>query len=102
MSVRRNDIMKFAVTKRLPTIGDTPGWLRAKPQSLLVYQAPLDTLLKQVGPFIERILWEGVRPGDLPIQLPATYKLNVNLKTAAAIGLAVPQSVLVQADEVIE
>ncbi|MEJ2176040.1 MAG: ABC transporter substrate binding protein, partial [bacterium] len=46
MSVRRNDIMKFTVAKRLPTIGDTGGWLRAKPQSLLVYQAPLDALLK--------------------------------------------------------
>jgi len=102
MSVRRNDITKFAIAKRLLTIGDADGWTRANPASLLVYWAPLGALLKQVGPFVDRILWEGVRPGDLPLQLPTTYKFRVNLKTAAAIGLTVPRSVLLQADEVIE
>jgi len=102
MGTRRNDIMQFAVKKGLPTIGDGIMWRGAEPQSLLVYWARLQSLMKQVGPFVERILWAGVRPGDLPIQLPTTYKFRVNLKTAAAIGLAVPQSVLIQADEVIE
>jgi len=102
MVARKNDIMKFAIAKRLLTIGEGPSWISAKPPSPLVYQAPLDALLKQVGPFVERILWEGVKPGDLPLQLPTTYKFRVNLKTAAAIGLTVPRSVLLQADEVIE
>lgn len=102
MGPRRNDIMQFAVKKGLPTIGDGTMWRGAEPQSLLIYWAPLQSLMKQVGPFVERILWEGVRPGDLPIQLPTTYKFRVNLKTAAAIDLTVPQSVLIQADEVIE
>jgi len=102
MGARRNDIMQFAVKKGLPTIGDGTMWRGAEPQSLLIYWAPLQSLMKQVGPFVERILWEGVRPGDLPIQLPTTYKFRVNLKTATAIGLTVPHSVLLQADEVIE
>jgi putative ABC transport system substrate-binding protein len=51
---------------------------------------------------VERILWEGANPGDLPIQLPSTYRFKVNLKTAEAIGVTVPQSLLIQADQVIQ
>lgn len=101
MIARRNDVMKFAVAKRLATIGEGPGWRFAKPQSLLIYWAPLHSLMKEVGTYVERILWEHARPGDLPIALPTTYRFRVNLKVAAAIGLTVPESVLLQADEVI-
>ncbi len=102
LRARGNDIMQFAVKKRLPTIGDGTLWLEAEPRSLLNYWAPLQLLMHQVGPYVERILWEEVKPGDLPIQLPVTYKFRVNLKTAEAIGLTVPHAVLIQADEVIQ
>jgi putative ABC transport system substrate-binding protein len=59
-------------------------------------------LMRQVGYFVERILWEGAKPGDLPFQLPITYRFKVNQKTAEAIGVTVPQSLLIQADQVVQ
>jgi ABC-type uncharacterized transport system substrate-binding protein len=98
---RRKEVMEFAVANRLLTIGDSAAWYGANPEPLLIYYASSSDLMQQVGPFVERILWQGARPGDLPIQLPATYRFKVNLKTAEEIGLAIPQQLLIQADEVI-
>lgn len=99
---RRHDIAQFAIEKRLPAIADTPSWYGLEPKPLLAYYAPGDLLMRQAASYVERILWKGAKPGDLPIQLPARFKLLVNLKTAKAIGCSVPPALLLRADEVEE
>jgi len=98
---RRQEIMRFAVEKRLPTISDV-RWTNIEPLPLLSYGFIPSALMREAAAYVERILWEGVKPGDLPIQLPARVELIVNLKTAKAIGVTVPPSILQRADQVIE
>ena len=56
---------------------------------------------RRAASYVDRIL-RGEKPGDLPVQLPTKYEMAVNLKTATALGLAVPPSIMLRADEVIE
>jgi putative ABC transport system substrate-binding protein len=68
---------------------------------LAAYGVELNDLLRQAAGYVDRILM-GEKPAELPVQAPTKYELVVNLKTAKALGLAIPQSVLTRADEVIE
>jgi putative ABC transport system substrate-binding protein len=71
----------------------------AREGGLLYYGPPLD--VRPAANYVDRIL-RGAKPGDLPVQFPTKYELAVNLKTAKALGLTVPQSILLRADEIIE
>jgi len=102
MVPRRTEIMQFALERRLPTIVDARWRDMGDLQPLLVYWPPFDGLIRQAAPYVNKILWNGVKPGDLPIQLPSRFNFAVNLKTAKAIGITIPKSILLRADEVIE
>jgi putative ABC transport system substrate-binding protein len=68
---------------------------------LLSYGSDSVDLWRRTATYVDRIL-HGAKPGDLPVQFPVKYEMAVNLKAAKALGLAVPQSILLRADEVIE
>jgi putative ABC transport system substrate-binding protein len=99
--VAREHIAAFALSNRLPTAA-APLWL-VEAGGLLSYNAAgggfaaIPTSLE----YVDRI-FRGARPADLPVEQPSKYELVLNLKTAKALGLLVPQRVLLQADRVIE
>jgi putative ABC transport system substrate-binding protein len=73
----------------------------ARSGALMAYGSVLNAEWRRVGVLVGRIL-KGAKPGDIPIEQPATFELVINLRTATALGLAMPKSVLLQADQVIE
>ena len=68
---------------------------------LITYAIDFADLFRKAAGYVDRVL-KGEKPADLPIQRPTRYQLLINLKTATALGLTVPQTLLVSADEVIE
>ena len=68
---------------------------------MLSYGVDIFDQLRQAATYADRFL-RGAKPGDLPVQFPTKYEMAVNLKTARTLGLTVPQSFLLRADEVIE
>jgi putative ABC transport system substrate-binding protein len=99
-SVTHRDVIVAAASRHgLPQIGQ-PDLTRAG--GLMSYYLHIgDEYYAQAAPYIDRIL-KGASPADLPVQQPTKYSLIINLKTAKALGLTVPQSILQRADEVIE
>ena len=96
---RRQQIAAAALRHKLPTIGTGPETGRA---GLLMSYGPDQTeMYRQAGVYIGRIL-KGEKAGDLPVVQPTKFTLVVNLKTAKALGLTIPESFLLRADEVIE
>jgi len=79
---------------------------RTRPESardggLLSYGADVVDILRRAASYVDRIL-RGDKPGDLPVQLPTKFEMVVDRKTAKALGLTVPPSIMLRADEVIE
>jgi putative ABC transport system substrate-binding protein len=89
----------LAATRRLPTISMFRQ--NAVAGCLMSYGPSLTDRYRRIGSFAARIL-KGAKPADLPIERPMTFELVINLKTAKAVGLTIPQSLLARADEVIE
>jgi putative ABC transport system substrate-binding protein len=73
----------------------------ARDGGLLSYGPDPVDIYRRAAPYVDRIL-RGEKPGDLPVQLPVKYEMAVNRKTATALGLAIPPSIMLRADEVIE
>jgi putative ABC transport system substrate-binding protein len=92
-------IVDLAITHGLPTITGPCEFVHAG--GLLCYGADLPATFRASAVFVDKIL-KGAKAGDLPVQQPTTFKLSLNLKTAKALGLTIPPSVLVLADEVIQ
>ena len=92
-------ITAFAKQRRLPAVYPYPEYARAG--GLLTYATSYYDLFRRAATYLDRII-KGAKPGDLPIEQPAKFELIVNLGTARALGITVPQSLLVRADSVIE
>jgi ABC-type uncharacterized transport system substrate-binding protein len=89
----------LAARYRLPAVYSYPTYARTG--GLISYGPDTVTLFHEVARYVDKIL-RGAKPADLPVQQPTRFLLAVNLKTATALGLTVPQSILARADEVIE
>jgi putative ABC transport system substrate-binding protein len=70
-------------------------------RGLLGFGPDLPLIWRNVGKYVDKIL-KGTKPGDIPVEQPMKYELVVNLKTAKALGITIPQSVLLRADQIIE
>ena len=73
----------------------------ARDGGLLSYRADMVDIFRRAATYVDRIL-RGAKPGDLPVQFPTKFEMVLNLKTAKALGLAIPPSILLRANEVIE
>jgi putative ABC transport system substrate-binding protein len=92
-------VVSAASRNNVPAVYNVSSF--ARDGGLLSYGPDVVDLWRRAASYVDRIL-RGEKPGDLPVQLPTKFEMVVNLKTAKALGLTVPQSILLRADEVIE
>jgi ABC-type uncharacterized transport system substrate-binding protein len=99
MAVHRAPVISAAARNNVPAIYAISGIVREG--GLLSYANDSIDTLRRAASYVDHVL-RGEKPGDLPVQFPTKFEMVVNLKTAKALGLAVPRSILLRADEVIE
>jgi putative ABC transport system substrate-binding protein len=97
--INRSRIVEFAERNRLPAIYQIREFVAAG--GLMSYGLNYCQHFRRAATYVDKLL-KGTRPADLPVELPTTFELIVNVKAAKAIGLTIPQSFLLRADEVIE
>jgi putative ABC transport system substrate-binding protein len=95
----RARIATLATKSRLPSVSGVRQYAEAG--GLVAYGPNFYELYRRAAGYVDRIL-RGARPGDLPIEQPTTFELVINLKTAAALGLTIPPSLLLRANHLIE
>ena len=96
---RKNQIAELAAKQRLPSIGAYGVYVEAG--GLMSYGIDIREHIRRAATYVDKI-FKGANPGDLPVEQPTTFELFINLKTAKALGIKVPQSILIQATKVIE
>jgi putative ABC transport system substrate-binding protein len=97
--LNRKRVIDFAAAHRLPAIYEYA--FLAHDGGLMAYGPNLDAIFDRAAGLADQIL-KGANPADLPLELPTRFDLAVNLKTAKALGLTIPEAILVRADDVIE
>ena len=97
--VHRRQLLELAKKSRLPMVCEASEW--APDGCLMTYGPDRDDAIRRAAGLVDRIL-KGANPGDLPIEQPRKFHLAINLKTAQALSVILPQSVLLRADHVIQ
>jgi len=95
----RQRIVAFAAQRRLPAMYEERDFVEAG--GLMAYGPSLAANFRRAATYVDKLL-KGAKPADLPVEQPTKFELVINLKTAKAVGLTIPQSVLIRADEVIQ
>src|SRR5262245_21029672 len=96
---QRAQIVELAVKERLPVMYHQNDFVEAG--GLMFYGANVPDLSRRAATYVDKIL-KGAKPGDIPVEQPTKFELVINLKSAKALGLMIPQSLLLRADQVIE
>ena len=97
--IHRKRVATLAIKDRVPTISTTRQFVADG--GLMSYGASFESLYRRAATYVDKIL-RGAKPADLPVEQPTKFELVINLKTAKALGLTIPQSLLMRADQVIE
>src|SRR5262245_4936769 len=95
----RRRLVDLAAKHRLPAVYTVKEYVDAG--GLMTYGPNLADVVRRAAAYVDKIL-KGAKPADLPVEQPTKFELVINLKTAKALGLTIPQSVLLRADQVIQ